>query len=57
VRNRVFLTVSEPNIGGRKAYKNAGFKFEGQLRQACLRDNEFHDKIIMSVLKSEWEVS
>ena len=53
--NRIFLTVSEPNIGGVKAYTNAGFKLEGKLRQACLRDNEFHDKIVMSVLKTEWK--
>ena len=53
--NRIFLTVSEPNIGGIKAYENAGFKFEGKLRQACFRDDKYHDKIIMSMLKSEWE--
>jgi RimJ/RimL family protein N-acetyltransferase len=49
------LTVSEPNIGGIKAYENAGFKIEGRLRQACYRNGEFHDKIVMAVLKSEWE--
>ncbi|RLD45763.1 MAG: N-acetyltransferase [Bacteroidetes bacterium] len=53
--NRISLTVSEPNIGGIKAYKNAGFKLEGKLRQACFRDNEYHDKIIMSIIKSEWK--
>ncbi|MDO6391707.1 GNAT family protein [Pontibacter sp. BT731] len=53
--NRIMLTVSEPNIGGIKAYVNAGFKIEGRLRQACYRDGEFHDKIVMAVLKSEWE--
>jgi RimJ/RimL family protein N-acetyltransferase len=53
--NRIFLTVSEPNHGGIKAYKNAGFEIEGKLRQACFRDNEYHDKIIMSILKSAWK--
>ncbi|WP_299104101.1 GNAT family protein [uncultured Tenacibaculum sp.] len=53
--NRIFLTVSEPNIGGVKAYEKAGFKYEGNLREACFRGGKFHDKIIMSVLKSEWE--
>jgi len=52
--NRIFLTVSEPNIAGIKAYKNAGFTLEGKLRQACFRDNEYHDKIVMSMLKTEW---
>jgi len=53
--NRIFLTVSEPNTGGIKTYENAGFKLEGKLRQASFRDNEYHDKIIMSILKSEWK--
>ncbi len=53
--NRIMLTVSEPNIGGIKAYERAGFKIEGRLRQASFRDNEFHDKLIMSILKLEWE--
>ena len=53
--NRIMLTVSEPNIGGLKAYQKSGFKIEGSLRKASFRDNEFHDKLIMSILKSEWE--
>lgn len=52
--NRIMLTVSEPNIGGLKAYEKSGFKIEGRLREASFRDNEFHDKLIMSILKSEW---
>jgi len=51
--NRIMLTVSEPNVGGVKAYQRAGFKLEGRLRQACYRDGEFHDKLVMSVLKKE----
>ena len=52
--NRIMLTVSEPNIGGVKSYLKAGFKQEGILREASFRDGQFHDKIVMSVLKSEW---
>ncbi len=55
--NRIMLTVSEPNIGGLKAYEKSGFKVEGRLREASFRDNKFHDKFIMSILKSEWEKS
>jgi RimJ/RimL family protein N-acetyltransferase len=53
--NRIMLTVLQPNIGGQKAYKRAGFKIEGLLREAAFRDNKFYDKIIMSVLSSEWD--
>ena len=54
--NRIMLTVSKPNIGGVKSYKKAGFKEEGILREACFRDNQFHDKLMMSILKSEWKI-
>ena len=49
------LTVSEPNIGGIKAYEKSGFRIEGRLREAVCRNNVFHDKIVMSLMKSEWE--
>ncbi|WP_216639010.1 GNAT family N-acetyltransferase [Flammeovirga sp. SJP92] len=51
---RLMLTVSVPNKGGVLAYQKAGFKKEGVLRNAALRDDQFHDKIIMSILKSEY---
>lgn len=53
--HRIQLTVSELNVGGVKAYEQAGFKREGVLRDACFRDGMFHDKIMMSVLKDEWQ--
>ena len=53
--NRIMLTVSEPNVGGIKAYCNAGFVVEGRLRAACCRNGVFHDKIVMSILKAEWQ--
>lgn len=52
--HRVMLTVSVPNEGGVKAYLKAGFQLEGRLRQACYRQHAFHDKLLMSVLKTEW---
>ncbi len=53
--HRVTLTVSDANVGGVKAYTKAGFIIEGRLRQACYRDGVYHDKIVMSILRSEWE--
>ena len=53
--NRIMLTVSELNTGGVKAYTKAGFVPEGRLRQAACRQGVFHDKIVMSVLKAEWQ--
>jgi RimJ/RimL family protein N-acetyltransferase len=55
--HRIMLTVSAPNIGGITAYSRAGFQQEGVLRQACYRDGTYHDKIIMAILRPEWEAS
>ncbi|MGL5694131.1 MAG: GNAT family N-acetyltransferase [Peptostreptococcaceae bacterium] len=55
--NRIMLTASEKNIGAIKAYTKANFKTEGIMRQAFYRDGEFHDKIIMGILKKEWNIT
>ncbi len=52
--NRIMLTVSDINGAGVKAYEKAGFRSEGIMREACYRDGAFHDKLVMSVLRSEW---
>lgn len=52
--NRIMLSVSVPNVAGVKAYERAGFVLEGRFREAALRNGEFHDKLVMSILKSEW---
>ncbi|MTI31294.1 GNAT family N-acetyltransferase, partial [Xanthovirga aplysinae] len=48
--HRIMLTVSDPNIGGCKAYERSGFKLEGRLRDACFRNGKYHDKLLMSIL-------
>jgi RimJ/RimL family protein N-acetyltransferase len=53
--HRIMLTVSSLNTGGVKAYKKAGFQQEGVLRQASYRDEAYHDKIVMAILRPEWE--
>lgn len=52
--NRIMLTVSQPNIGGVKAYERAGFITEGVLREACYREGAYHDKIVMAILRSSY---
>jgi RimJ/RimL family protein N-acetyltransferase len=53
--NRVMLTVSEGNTGGLRAYTKAGFVVEGRLREAACRQGVFHDKLVMAVLKADWQ--
>lgn len=52
--NRIMLTVFENNNAAINAYTNAGFKMEGLLRESSYRNKMFHNKVIMSVLKSEY---
>jgi RimJ/RimL family protein N-acetyltransferase len=52
--NRIMLTVSVPNEAGVRAYLKAGFQLEGRLQQACYRNQAFHDKLVMSVLRTDW---
>jgi diamine N-acetyltransferase len=53
--NRIFLRVDEDNKGGIRAYEKAGFVHEGRLRQSIYRDGQYHEMLIMSVLRSEWD--
>jgi RimJ/RimL family protein N-acetyltransferase len=55
--NRVGLSVFEFNGDAIAAYTKLGFREEGRLRRALRRDDAFHDAILMSVLREEWEVS
>ena len=52
--NRIFLRVDEANKGGIRAYEKAGFVHEGRFRQGAFQNGEYHDMLLMSVLRSEW---
>ncbi len=53
--NRIQLTASAPNVGAVRLYEQAGFVREGVLRQAAYRGGAYHDRILMSLLRSEWQ--
>jgi len=52
---RVFLRVYSDNLYAIRAYEKVGFVHEGRLRQAVYKDGEYHDLLIMSVLRTEWD--
>ncbi|KXF83325.1 GNAT family N-acetyltransferase [Enterovibrio coralii] len=52
--HRVQLTARALNYGAVKAYENAGYQHEGVMRQSGFRNGEFVDKVLMSVLSTEW---
>ncbi|BDG02781.1 GNAT family N-acetyltransferase [Anaeromyxobacter oryzae] len=52
--NRVWLHVHADNARGIHAYEKVGFRSEGLLRQAALRDGRFVDVVSMAVLREDW---
>ena len=53
--NSVYLTVDKENQGGQKAYKRAGFKKAGVLREHVKRKNGFSETFIMDLIRKEWK--
>jgi len=52
---RVGLNVISSNERAFRAYRKAGFREEGRLRAAVYRDGQRQDRILMSVLRDEWQ--
>lgn len=52
---RVGLNVNENNARAIRAYEKVGFRREGAMRRALLRDGKWQDRIIMGILLEEWE--
>jgi diamine N-acetyltransferase len=53
--NRMYLRVYATNPRAIRAYEKAGFVHEGRFRQALYANGKYHDVLIMSVLRSEWD--
>ena len=53
--NRIGLSVFEFNEEAISAYEKLGFVAEGRFRSAIKRSDGFHDAILMSILRPEWE--
>jgi RimJ/RimL family protein N-acetyltransferase len=53
--HRIMLTVFAGNSAAIRVYKKAGFTEEGVMRQSNYREGRYHDAIVMSILRPEWE--
>jgi RimJ/RimL family protein N-acetyltransferase len=53
--HRVGLDVISNNTRAIRAYERAGFQREGTMRDAVLRDGSRHDRILMGILRHEWQ--
>lgn len=54
--HRVQSDTAADNIAEHRALEKVGFVVEGRVRDAEFRDGTFHDHLLYSVLRSEWEV-
>lgn len=52
--NRAWLLVADFNKRAYNLYKKLNFTVEGVQRQRLFRKNEYHDYIMMSILRSEY---
>lgn len=53
--NRLWLLVLDNNLVAQGLYKKMGFKEEGVQRSAVFKDGKYHDYIMMSILKGEYD--
>lgn len=53
--HRVYLRVFGYNLRGVKSYEKCGFKKEGVLRKDRYQNGEYHDTIIMGILRDEFQ--
>ena len=52
--HRLWLDVIEPNHRARKLYEQAGFVYEGTLRECHKTETGFVSLVLMSMLRSEY---
>jgi RimJ/RimL family protein N-acetyltransferase len=52
--HRFWLDVFETNVRARRVYEAYGFHYDGVLREAILRDGEYHTLALMSLLDREY---
>jgi RimJ/RimL family protein N-acetyltransferase len=52
--HRFWLDVFETNTRARRVYEDYGFRCDGVLREAILRDGEYHTLALMSLLDREY---
>jgi RimJ/RimL family protein N-acetyltransferase len=52
---RVGLDVIANNARAIRAYEKVGFRREGALRSAVLRDGQRYDLVLMGILRDEWQ--
>jgi len=53
--NRVWATILDTNLASIKMNEKCGLKQEGILRKSVYKDGTYHDQIVMSILREEFD--
>ena len=53
--NRLWCEVLDFNTSAQKMHRRFGFVHEGTRRQHIMKDGEYHDVEVFSILKEEWD--
>jgi RimJ/RimL family protein N-acetyltransferase len=53
--HRIGLEVFSHNPRAQRVYEKVGFVREGAKRESYFRDGQFHDTIVMGILKPQWK--
>lgn len=54
--NRIWLKVLESNKRAVRVYEKLGFSKEGVLRQDVFSKGDYHDTLVMGILREEWAI-
>jgi len=52
--NKLYGPILSPNYPALISYLRSGWKIEGVLREHCLKYDQFHDVIMIAILKRDW---
>lgn len=53
--HRIGLDVISYNKSAIRAYQKVGFQVEGTMRESVLRDGQQYDRILVSILRNEYQ--
>jgi RimJ/RimL family protein N-acetyltransferase len=51
--HRIYVSILRQNIGSIRMCEKAGFRAEGTIREGAYKNGQYHDLVLMGVLKSE----
>jgi RimJ/RimL family protein N-acetyltransferase len=52
--HRIYVSILRNNVNSIRMCEKAGFREEGTIREGAYKNGQYHDLVLMGVLKSEW---